>query len=161
VERADEAAWGYGWLAACVLLARVAGSTEDSLEVLTDALHFAQSEGFVRTFADAGGWLIPILTDAARAGIQPEYVGILLDALNQEQTTVPSEPNGLVEPLSDRELEVLHLLVAGFTNPEIADQLVISVGTVKTHVHNIYSKLGVRNRSEAINRTRELRLLQM
>jgi LuxR family maltose regulon positive regulatory protein len=65
----------------------------------------------------------------------------------------------LVEPLTVRELEVLRLLVAGLSNREIAAQLVLSLGTVKTHVHNIYGKLEVSNRGQAIQRATELELV--
>ena len=69
------------------------------------------------------------------------------------------EQMGLLEPLSDRELEVLRLVAAGLSNRKIAAQLVISTGTVKTHVHNLCGKLGASNRMEASARARELRLL--
>jgi LuxR family maltose regulon positive regulatory protein len=65
----------------------------------------------------------------------------------------------LIEPLSDRELDVLHLLSQGFSNTEIADRLVLSVGTVKSHAHHIYGKLGVQSRTQAIIRAKELNLL--
>jgi LuxR family maltose regulon positive regulatory protein len=69
-------------------------------------------------------------------------------------------PGGsLIEPLTERELEVLHLVAAGWTNQEIAGKLVISVRTVKKHVENIHAKLGVRSRAEAAARARELNLL--
>jgi DNA-binding NarL/FixJ family response regulator len=65
----------------------------------------------------------------------------------------------LVEPINPRELEVLRLMAAGQTNSQIAEQLVISIGTVKTHVHNICGKLGTRNRTEAASRARALGLV--
>ncbi|MEZ4568947.1 MAG: response regulator transcription factor [Thermomicrobiales bacterium] len=68
-------------------------------------------------------------------------------------------PQALDEPLTDRELEVLALLGAGITNQEIADRLFVSVGTVKRHTHNIYGKLSVSNRTQAIVKGQELRLL--
>ena len=86
-----------------------------------------------------------------------DYVGEILAVIGKTaKTSLTSE---LVEPLSEREIEVLRLLVAGLSNREIAGKLVLSLGTVKTHIHNIYGKLGVRNRAEAIARTRELELL--
>jgi ATP/maltotriose-dependent transcriptional regulator MalT len=69
------------------------------------------------------------------------------------------EPAVLIEPLTDRELEVLRLVVAGLSNREIAEQLVVSPGTAKTHIHHICGKLGVRNRTEAAVRARELHLV--
>ncbi len=65
----------------------------------------------------------------------------------------------LVEPLSDRELEVLCLLASGLSNPEIAERLVVSAGTVKAHLHHIQGKLGARNRLELVNQARELGLI--
>jgi LuxR family maltose regulon positive regulatory protein len=67
--------------------------------------------------------------------------------------------DALVDPLTDRELDVLRLLAEGLSNRDIADQLVLSVGTVKVHTRNIYSKLGVGSRTQAIVRGRELGLL--
>jgi ATP/maltotriose-dependent transcriptional regulator MalT len=78
------------------------------------------------------------------------------DSPNGEPEATP-EP--LAEPLSERELEVLSLLASGRSNAEIARDLFIAVGTVKTHTNNIYRKLGVRNRAEALARTRDLKLL--
>jgi LuxR family maltose regulon positive regulatory protein len=65
----------------------------------------------------------------------------------------------LVEPLSERELEVLRLIADGLSNAEIADKLVIAQGTVKRHINNIYGKLGVQSRTQAVARGRELNLL--
>jgi LuxR family maltose regulon positive regulatory protein len=79
-------------------------------------------------------------------------VGQLLRAF--ERKAKPALP--LVEPLSDRELEVMRLVAAGLSNREIAETLFISIGTVKTHVHNICGKLGARNRVEATTRAKDL-----
>jgi LuxR family maltose regulon positive regulatory protein len=79
------------------------------------------------------------------------------------QAAAPAERHGsapaLVEPLSERELEVLRLMAAGLSNAEIADRLVVAVGTVKKHTHNIFGKLEVRSRAQAILRAGELKLL--
>jgi LuxR family maltose regulon positive regulatory protein len=76
-----------------------------------------------------------------------------------QRAGAPASPGTLVEPLSDQELRVLRLVAAGLSNPEIAGQLVVSVNTVKTHVRNIYGKLGVNNRQEAGLIARDLKLL--
>ena len=84
-----------------------------------------------------------------------EYIAQILRAYGETtQATLP-----LVEPLSERELEVLKLLTAGYSNREIAETLVISTGTAKTHVHNLCGKLGVRNRTEAAMKAKELGLV--
>jgi LuxR family maltose regulon positive regulatory protein len=69
------------------------------------------------------------------------------------------QPGGLIEPLSERELEILRLIDDGQSNQAIADRLVITVGTAKWHISNIYGKLGVRSRTQALSRARELNLI--
>ncbi|MBV7336680.1 response regulator transcription factor [Chloroflexi bacterium TSY] len=76
-----------------------------------------------------------------------------------DETTGSDANQLLIEPLSKRELEVLRLLATGHTNQAVADDLVIAVSTVKKHVNNIYGKLGVANRTQAISRARDLELL--
>ncbi len=90
-------------------------------------------------------------------GTLPGYIARILAAY--EGTGKKSIAGPLVEPLSERELEVLRLVTAGLSNREIAKELVISPGTVKTHVHNVCGKLGVRNRTEAATRAMELNLV--
>ena len=92
-------------------------------------------------------------------GILPEYVGQILAAIKGGQKKVVSQASSLVEPLSERELEVLRLVAAGLSNREIAEKLVISPGTAKTHIHNLCGKLGVRNRTEAATKAKELNLV--
>jgi LuxR family maltose regulon positive regulatory protein len=156
-EKASQEGWGYAVIAVRVLQCLAAESVESAYEFLLDALTLAQPEGFIRIFADKGEALIPWLQEVALRGEMVEYVGDILAAMGETaRTSLTSE---LVEPLSEREIEVLRLLVAGLSNREIAGKLVLSLGTVKTHIHNIYGKLGARNRAEAIARTRELELL--
>ena len=79
-----------------------------------------------------------------------------------DKNTIPAQPatpQPLIEPLTDRELEVLHLLAQGFSNTEIADQLIVTVGTVKTHNHNIFGKLGIKNRVQAVRKAQDINLL--
>jgi LuxR family maltose regulon positive regulatory protein len=77
-----------------------------------------------------------------------------------EMRCAPVQAQGLVEPLSDRELEILQLLAEGRSNQEIADSLIVAVGTVKTHVHNLFGKLGAESRTQAVARARELHLVR-
>ncbi len=123
-----------------------------ALDWLSQALGLAAPEGFIRIFLDEGEALLDLLPKARQAA--PELVDAILGSLQAESGKSPLDQ--LPEPLSEQELRVLGLIVAGKTNREIADELVISVGTAKWHVHNILQKLGVSNRSQATARAREL-----
>lgn len=148
--------WGYAVVAVRILQAQAAQSHATALEFLSQALELAQPQGYIRTFVDAGMELVPLLQDAAQRGVTPEYAGRLL-ACYGTKIAAPARINSLlVEPLSERELEVLRLVMAGFSNREIASRLYISPGTAKTHIHNLCGKLGVRNRTEAAMKGREL-----
>ena len=104
---------------------------------------------------NVGAAIIPLLREAARRGVETDYVSQILAALGVEKW---DEAQSLVEPLSEREIEVLRLVTAGLSNREIALKLVISPGTAKTHIHNLCGKLGARNRTEAAMKAKELNL---
>ena len=123
-----------------------------AVDWLSQALELAAPEGFIRIFLDEGEALLNMLPKARQ--VAPELVDVILGSLQAESEKSPLAL--LPEPLSEQELRVLGLIVAGNTNREIAEELVISVGTAKWHVHNILQKLGVSNRSQAIARAREL-----
>jgi LuxR family maltose regulon positive regulatory protein len=127
---------------------------EQALQALERALILAEPEGYVRTFVDAGPPMTYLLRHALSQGIRPGYVNRLLSASGEAATT-----QSLIEPLTPREVQVLRLIVAGLRNREIADQLVISPATVKRHISNIYGKLGVRHRTQAVARAQELYLV--
>jgi LuxR family maltose regulon positive regulatory protein len=138
--------------------------SDQALIPLERALVLAEPEGYVRIFIDKSAPMGELLRQAVARGIAPGYVDKLLAALDAEKhERPPLHPRTsallLVEPLSERELEVLRLLAAGLSNKEIAQTLVIAVGTVKNHLKNIYSKLDVRNRTQAVDRAREFGLL--
>jgi LuxR family maltose regulon positive regulatory protein len=99
-----------------------------------------------------------LLGEGVDRGVVPDFAGQLLTAVG-EGTKVASHGQGLVEPLSDREQDVLRLLATDLSGPEIAGELVVSLNTVRTHTQRIYTKLGVGNRRLAVRRARELDLL--
>jgi LuxR family maltose regulon positive regulatory protein len=145
-----------------VLRARSFQAQDDlpsALSALERALSLAEPEGYVRTFIDEGEPMARLLRQALSQGIASNYAARLLAAFDAEVALTPSAMDALVEPLTERELEVLRLIVAGLSNPDIAEDLFIAVSTVKSHVNHIYGKLGVENRVQAINRARSLGLL--
>ncbi|HZG68322.1 MAG TPA: LuxR C-terminal-related transcriptional regulator, partial [Herpetosiphonaceae bacterium] len=144
------------------------GDLARALAALAHALLLAEPEGYVRVFADEGPPMAALLGEAARRGSAPPYVARLLQACGEASTLAgpraatdpgPRAPAPLDEPLSKRELEVLHLMAAGKSNAEIARALVIAITTVKAHANSIFGKLGVRSRTQAIAQARELHLL--
>lgn len=132
--------------------------TDEAIAALGCALERAEAEGQARVFLDEG----PRVTELLRHFPGSAHARRLLTALPPFEggERIPSrDAQPLVEPLSERELEVLALVVEGYTNPEIADRLYIALSTVKSHINNIYGKLAVSNRVEAVTRTQELQLL--
>jgi LuxR family maltose regulon positive regulatory protein len=158
-ERAAEAGWGYAMVAIRILGALAAEKQGAVLKNLEEVLKYSQAEGYIRAYVDAGRSLVPLLQESARRGVLPEYIGQILNAFGEgrKKTVISASP--LVETLSERELEVIRLVTAGLSNREIAKKLVISPGTAKTHIHNICGKLGVRNRTEAAMRAKDLNLV--
>ncbi len=144
------------------------GEPERAMDALERALILGQHERPVRMWIDEGPAVVPLLREAARRGIALEYVRTLLAELDSEAKTMPGAPlpsvtfpsqRPLVEPLSDRELEVLRLLATYLSSTEIADELIISANTVRTHIKSIYQKLDVHSRAEAVERAQALGIL--
>ena len=156
---ASRAGWQYGIVAVRVLQSLAAPEPETALEFLAEALALGEPEGMVHTFVEAGEPLAPLLQEAARRGTFPGHIGQILAVLRGKTRPLLADQSALVEPLSERELEVLRLVTAGLSNREIAAKLFISPGTAKTHIHNLCGKLGVRNRTEAATRAKELDLV--
>jgi LuxR family maltose regulon positive regulatory protein len=147
------------------MAAQARGNSSLALSALENALTLAEPEGFVQTFLDEGPPMAHLLYEALRRGIAPEYVSQLLAAFPvtepepADPSTSPTQQSDLLEPLSERELEVLHLIAEGLTNRKIASQLFLSLNTVKGHTRNIYGKLGVHSRTQAVARSQALGLL--
>ena len=155
--------------------------TSAALKPLQHALALAEPEGYVRLFVDEGQPMAHLLSEAASRGINPRqglptYTGKLLAVLDAEKQTGEHKPAPapdqslvkpdarsvkiiLVEPLSQRELEILQLIAQGLSNREIGERLFIALDTVKGHNRKIFDKLQVQSRTEAIARARELGLL--
>lgn len=135
------------------------GHQLSAIRSLEKALTLAQPEGMSQVF-DRGAALNQLLHAAAQAGIHPEYIARIFSMLRapEETAAVPNKP-GLVEALSQREIEVVQCMAWGASNQAIAERLVISVGTVKSHINHILGKLGARNRTEAVAKARELELI--
>jgi LuxR family maltose regulon positive regulatory protein len=143
------------------------GESPSALVSLERALTLAEPEGYVRVFVDEGGPMAQLLSEAAAHRIMPDYTGKLLAVLeaekrkSEDRSYLSPAPTAhpLTEPLSQRELEVLRLIAQGLSNREISERLFLAVITVKGHNRNIFRKLQVRRRTEAVARARELGLL--
>ena len=135
------------------------GETVQAVVALERALSLAEPEGYIRIFVDEGPPMEKLLRRALSRGVAPDYVSRLLASIGKTAETISPVSQRLIEPLSPRELEVLRLSAGGFSNREIAEALVIAVTTVKKHISNIYGKLGVRSRTQAVARARDLNLL--
>jgi LuxR family maltose regulon positive regulatory protein len=141
------------------LASRAGGDEVGAVERLSRALSLAEPEGYIRLFVDEGEPMVALLRRAYARGLAPAYVATLLAAAGVAELAAPAPARVLLEPLTEREREVLRLLVAGLSNAAMAQELVITVGTVKSHINHIYGKLGVQSRSQAIARTHCLHLL--
>lgn len=134
------------------------GDISTALVPLERALTLAEPEGYVRLFVDEGAPMAALLDAAAKRGIAQNYVRQLLTAFGKSEGKPPADQH-LLEPLSERELDVLRLLGSELDGPDIARELMVSLNTMRTHTKNIYSKLGVNNRRAAVRRAEELGLL--
>jgi LuxR family maltose regulon positive regulatory protein len=160
----------------------VLGDAAQAMEKLEQALPLAEPEGYIRIFVDEGAPMATVLGRMkAEGGRWKEYIRKLLLAFEESEgrrvadgvtaeippfhpSSSPGAPRSavlhpLVEPLTPRELEVLRLMAAGHSNQEIAQRLIVSVGTVKKHLNNIFGKLNATSRTQAVARARELQLL--
>jgi LuxR family maltose regulon positive regulatory protein len=157
-KQADDAGWGYASHAIRLLQALSSQDIDYAIDCLKPSLQQAEDAGFLRIFLSEGDGILDTLKEAARRGIAPEYVGRIL-AAHEVAAGISPGSEKLLEALSDRELEVLRLVAAGLTNREIAEQLVVSLGTAKAHIHHIFGKLGVNSRTQAAARAHDLGLI--
>jgi len=138
-----------------------------ALPSLERALTLADPEGYMRIFLTEGSSMAELIREIAKRGIMSNYTGKLLSAFEAERKGLDVETppfaapasSSLIEPLSQRELEVLRLFKTELSGPEIADQLVVALSTIRTHTESIYRKLDVNNRRAAVKRGAELGLI--
>jgi LuxR family maltose regulon positive regulatory protein len=143
------------------------GEKDKAVQLLSEALALAEPGGFIRIFVDEGAPMTHLLSEAAALGIKPDYVAKLLAAFQSEKRNADDKPDlsaaplgqPLREALSQRELEILHLLAQGLSNREIGERLYLALDTIKGHNRQIFGKLQVQRRIEAVARARELGLL--
>jgi LuxR family transcriptional regulator, maltose regulon positive regulatory protein len=144
---------------------QAAGNMTSASQLLEYALTLAEPGGYVRVFVDEGPPMARLLYEALSQGNYPAYGQRLLTAfpvIDSEPTPAPkiqSPDAEWIEPLSEREIDILRLIAAGLTNQEIASQLYLSLNTIKSHIRNIYGKLNVHSRTQAIARAQDLGLL--
>jgi LuxR family maltose regulon positive regulatory protein len=140
------------------------GDVPGGLAALERALTLAEPEGYMRVFVGEGPPMAALLRRVANQRTAWDYARRLLDACGRAGGTTPVGPTsparqGLVEPLSERELDVLRLLGSDLDGPDIARELTVSLNTLRTHTRNIYAKLGVNSRRAAVRQAAELNLL--
>lgn len=143
------------------------GAMDRAVQLLGEALALAEPGGFIRLFVDEGQPMARLLTEAAARGTMPDYTARLLAACAANRPRpaagavrpASSAAQPLIEPLSERELEVLRLIAEGLSNQEIRERLFLALDTVKGHNRRIFDKLEVQRRTEAVARARELGLL--
>lgn len=133
------------------------GNTKEALDKLKSAIKFAHLEGYCRSFIDESEPIEALLREAKKQNIYPDYCSILLfDSKNNVHAINYAD---CLAPLSRRELHVLKLLNTQLTSAEIAQEAFVSVNTIKTHIKNIYSKLGVHTRKEAVQKARKMHII--
>lgn len=152
-------------LSLAALTRQAMGEPERARDLLSIALSMAATEGFVRIFLDEGPPMADLLKAMVTAGpgeaarSEAEYARQLLARMNRDGAEASTSSPALSESLTDREEEILRLITDGLSNREVAARTFVTVGTVKTHINNLYRKLGVHSRTQAIARARELGLL--
>jgi LuxR family maltose regulon positive regulatory protein len=140
------------------------GEKDKAVQLLGEALTLAEPDGLIRIFIDEGTPMTELLSKAAAQGIMPDYTAKLLavfkaEAQKSSNKSIPPIAQPLLEQLSQRELEILHLIAQGLSNREIGERLFLALDTVKGHNRRIFDKLQVQSRTEAVACAHELGLL--
>jgi LuxR family maltose regulon positive regulatory protein len=159
-EEADAIGWRIDALLPQALALQALGKIDQAVDSLKRALHLTEPEGFVISFLDHGTPMVVLLQEAVKRGIAVAYADKLLvafDASGYRDVGKPLPP--LLEPPTERELEVLRLLATRLSGPEIAERLVICLSTLRSHTKRIYGKLNVHRRADAVERAEELELI--
>ena len=163
IETAPDDVWGLEPLVVKALALQAQGDLHEAQDMISRALPAAEGQGYVRLFLDEGDAMRRLLQHVAADGGEASYANRLLAAFGAEHrvVAVPSEhgTGSLLEPLNDRELAVLRHMAAGLSNQDIANELFLAVNTVKWYARNVYGKLGVNRRSQAVARARDLRIV--
>ncbi|MBE9226349.1 tetratricopeptide repeat protein [Phormidium sp. LEGE 05292] len=141
------------------LVFQAQGDRERAINYLNQALNISRYGNYIRLFLDEGKPMVQLLQYAVSKNIHSPEVNRLLSAFSSVEEKKPAAIQSLIEPLSTRELEVLHYLATGMSNQAIAEQLFVSLAAVKWHARNIYGKLEVNNRTQAVAKARELGIL--
>ena len=142
------------------LLAHQQGDEPAARNHLADAIHLSEPNGIIRPFVDIGPEIAPLLMHLRLQGTGQDTLTQIIEAFPTQHAVDPHKQQGaLLEPLTEREFEVLTLLARQKRNRDIADGLVITVGTVKQYTHIIYRKLNVTNRHEAVRKAKALGIL--
>jgi LuxR family maltose regulon positive regulatory protein len=138
---------------------QVQGLLSQASEILARALTLAEPQGYIRIFVDEGEPMMALLREVEKRGIVLQYVRELQSSFENYVGNIPPITQTLIEPLSERELDVLRLLAKDLKYKQIAEQLVVSVNTIRHHTKNIYGKLEVNNRTLAVQKAKEYNLL--
>jgi LuxR family maltose regulon positive regulatory protein len=138
---------------------KAADHVEEAFQALHDALDLGKLGGYLRTFVDEGEHLATLLRHAAARISHRDYGKAIMAEITQAAVAAPLGPSDMPDALSEREIEVLRLVAAGLSNRAIGQGLIISEKTVKTHLSNIMGKLGVGNRTQAVEQARHLGVL--
>ena len=139
------------------------GETERAFSMLNEALTLAEPEAFIGVFIDGGEPVRSLLYALEKRKTSVPYARKVIQSIDDQvevgTTARVGSTESLIEPLTEREMEVLHLLATHLSSTEIADELVIASSTVRSHIKNIYSKLRVHSRTEAVEKAQEIGLL--